>query len=77
MIIVSASLSINRVSTLGTCLSPRPSVGQLVDRSVCLFVGMSVRKVYWDKTAERIRMPFWLVSGIGRGMGVLDGGGYH
>jgi len=36
-------------------------------------VGLSVRKVYYDKTADCIRMPFGVVSGIGRGMGVLDG----
>jgi len=34
-----------------------------------------VRKVYCGKTAERIRMPFGVVSGVGRRMGVLDGGG--
>jgi len=27
------------------------------------------------KTADWIRMPFGLVSGVGRGMGVLDGSG--
>ena len=25
--------------------------------------------------AERIRVPFWVVSGVGRGMGVFDGSG--
>ena len=34
---------------------------------------MSVRKVYCDKTADSIRMPFGIVSRVGRGMGVLDG----
>jgi len=29
--------------------------------------------VYCGKTAERIRMPFEVVSGVGQGMGVLDG----
>ena len=38
-----------------------------------LCVCVSVRKVYCGKTAERIRMPFGMVSGVGRGMGVLDG----
>ena len=33
----------------------------------------SVRKVYRGKTAEWIRMPFGMVSDVGRGMGVLDG----
>jgi len=27
--------------------------------------------------ADWIWMPFWVVSGVGRGMGVLAGGGYH
>ena len=40
--------------------------------SVCLSV-LSVRKVYCGKTADWIRIPFWVVSGVGRGMGVLDG----
>jgi len=31
--------------------------------------------VYCGKTAEWIRMPFGVVSGVGREMGVLDGGG--
>jgi len=37
--------------------------------SVCL----SVRRVYYGKTADWIRIPFRVVSGVGRGMGVLDG----
>jgi len=39
--------------------------------SICL----SVRRVYCGKTAEWIRIPFGVVSGVDRGMGVLDGGG--
>jgi len=38
--------------------------------SVCLSVG---RKGYCGKTAEQIRMPFGVVNGVGRGMGVLNG----
>jgi len=38
-------------------------------------VGLSDRKVYCGKTDERIRMPFGMVSGVSRGMGVLDVGG--
>jgi len=34
-----------------------------------------VRKVYCGKTADCIRMPFGVVSGVGLGMGVLDRGG--
>jgi len=30
--------------------------------------------VYCDKTADLTQMPFKMVSGVGRGMGVLDGG---
>jgi len=41
--------------------------------SVCLSVCRSVRKVYCGKTAGWIRMPFGMVSGVGRGMGILDG----
>ena len=34
---------------------------------------MCVWKVYCGKTADWIIIPFGVVSGIGRGMGVLDG----
>ena len=41
-----------------------------------LSVGPSVRKVYCGKTAGWIRMPFVMVSVVGRGMsvGLLDWG---
>ena len=42
-----------------------------VCRSVCLW---SVWKVYCGKTADWIRMPFGMVSGVGWGMGVLKDG---
>jgi len=42
---------------------------------VCLSVCLCVRKLYCGKTAEWIRMPFGEVSGVSRGMGVLDGSG--
>jgi len=45
--------------------------------SVCLSVCRSVCNVYCGKTAEWIRMPFSMVSVVGRGMGVLDSGGDH
>ena len=54
-----------------TGLLPRPSVGLWV----CLSFGRSVWKVYCGKTVDWIRMPFGVVSGVGRGMGVLDVGG--
>ena len=53
--------------------SPGPSVGLSVGLSVCVYV----RKVYCGKTVDWIRMPFGMVSGVGRGMDVLDGGGDH
>jgi len=31
--------------------------------------------VYCGKTADWIQIPFEMVSGVGRGMGVLDGAG--
>jgi len=36
--------------------------------SVC----MSVWKVYCSKTADCIRMPFGMLSGVGGGMGVVE-----
>jgi len=48
------------VSTLGTGLSPAPSVG--------LPVGL--RKVYYGKMADLTWMLFGAVNGVGRGMGV-------
>ena len=52
-------------------LSPSPSV------CVYVSVGRSGRKVYCGKMAEWSRMPFGMMSGVGHGMGVLDGGGYR
>jgi len=46
----------------------------LVGLFVCLSIGLSVRNVYCGETAEWIRMLLGKVSGVGRGMGVLDGG---
>jgi len=60
--IASVGLSVNGVDLL-----PILSVGRLV--------GLSVWKVYCGKMAERIQMPFGVVSGVGRVMGALDGGG--
>ena len=34
---------------------------------------MSLWKVYCGKTADWIQMPFGVLSGVGQGMGVLDG----
>jgi len=53
---------------------PGPSIcSPSVGLSVCLSVCLSVRKVYCGKTADSIWMPFRVVSGVGRLMGVLDG----
>ena len=74
LIIVSTSLYISiasKVLLLRTCRLAHLCVCVCVSLSVCL----SVRKVYCGKMAERIRMPFQVVSGVGRGMGVLDGSG--
>ena len=49
-------------------LSPMPSVGLSL-------VGQSVRWVSCGKMADWIWMPFGVVSGVGRGMDVLDGSG--
>jgi len=43
------------------------SVGQLVGLPVCVW------KVYCGKMADWIRMLFGMVTGVGRGNGVLDG----
>jgi len=67
--IFSTSLSIVSVCAHGTDLSPNPPVGLCVSRSVSL----PVWKVYCGKMAEWIRMPFGMVSGVSRGMCVLDG----
>jgi len=45
---------------------------RLCHLSVCLSVCRSIRKVYCGQTADWIRMPFGVVSEVGRGMGVLD-----
>jgi len=41
--------------------------------SICRFV----RNLYCGKTAEWIRMSFRMMSGVGRGIGVLYGGDDH
>ena len=47
----------------------------IVAYPICRSVCLSVPKVYCGKTADWIRMPFGVVSGVGLGMGVLDFGG--
>jgi len=42
-------------------------------RSICLSVCVCVWKMYCGKTADWIWMPFGVVTGVGQGMGVLDG----
>jgi len=71
---------------LPQCKKPKIEIISRVDVSILarkrvglsprhLSVCASVRKVYCGKTADWIKMPFGVVSGVGRGMGVLDGGG--
>jgi len=57
----SLSVLYSERSAYVTDLSPRPSV--------------CVRKVYCGKTADWIRMPFGVMSGVRLGMSVLDAGG--
>ena len=40
-------------------------------------VYLTVRKLYCGKTAEWIWVPFGVLSTVGRGIDVLDGGGYR
>jgi len=54
-------ISIASIRSIEVEHSPRPSVG------------LSLWKAYCGKMAEWIRMPFGMVSGVGRGMGALDG----
>jgi len=77
--------SVRRLSNIfGTSLSSASTHGSLqvsrldhlshlsVCQSVCQSVCLSVC-LYYGKTSERIQMPFGMVSGVGRGVGVLDG----
>jgi len=64
--IISASLSINIVERDRSWYT-------LVAYPMCMSACVSVQKVYCDKTVDWIRMPFEVVSRVGRGMGVLDG----
>jgi len=62
--LISASLFISRAS------------GVLMLRNICLdHLCVCLSTVYCGKTADWIRMLFGVVSGVGQGMGVLDGGG--
>ena len=48
---------------------------RLMSRNIRRDICVCDCKVYCGKTADWIRMPFWVVSGVGLGMGVLDFGG--
>jgi len=48
-----------------------------VTEDVSQYVDLSVCKVYCGKTAEWTQVPFGMVSGVSRGMGLLDGAGYR
>jgi len=58
-----------------TCRLDRRSVRVSVSQSVGRLVCQSVQKVHCSKVAEWIQMSLGMVSGVGRGMGILDGGG--
>jgi len=61
LVLLAASLTINRAqSGILTELSPIP------------YIGRTVQKVYCGKMADWIRMLVRVVSGVGRGMGVLE-----
>jgi len=68
---VSLSINIASISINGVHLWPSPSVG------LCVYlpVALSIRKVYCGKMVDWIRMPFGMMSGVSRGMDVLDKGG--
>jgi len=74
-IVISMSLSINRASMRAylTDWLPSPSVGL----SVCWLICLSLRKVYCGKMADWIQVLLGVVSGVGRGIGVLDRAGDH
>jgi len=40
---------------------------------LCVSLSVTARKVYCSKMAEWFQMPFGMVSGVGRGIGVLTG----
>jgi len=64
--VVTVSLSVNITECKHSSCWP---VAYPICRSACL----SVQKMYCGKTADSSQMPFGVVSGVGRGMGVLDG----
>ena len=69
---VSASLPINIIER-------KHFWNRVVAYPICRSVGLSdicwsVQRVYCGKTADWIQMLFGVVSGIGQGMGLLDGG---
>jgi len=72
--VFSVLLSINIVSINAylTDLLPSPSVGLCVGLSVCQLVCLSGKCC--GKTADWMQMLLVLMSGVSRGMGVLDGG---
>jgi len=66
----SASLAVNIIDRKRSSLLVHNC--RLSHMSLCLSV--CPESVSW-KTADWIRVPFGVVSGVGRGMGVLDGSG--
>jgi len=56
----------------GKCYWNRTSE-PLIPSVIGLCVYLCVQKVYCGKTAVWIQMPFWVMSGVGRWMSVVDG----
>jgi len=70
---LNASLSVNRAERKRYWNRP---VASPICLSVCLCVCLSVcPEVYCGKMADWIQMLFGMVTGVGRGTGVLDEGG--
>ena len=68
---LAASLSVNASGCWNRVVAYSSS--DSICRTVCLSVWRSLRCLTCGKTADWIWIPFGVVSGIGRGMGVLDG----
>jgi len=72
-VVVVTDISRVAIQSIDTDLLPIPSVCL----SVCRSVGRSVWRVYCGvcgKMADWIWVPFGVVTGVGRGMGILDEG---
>ena len=71
--LAAAHLYVSSASLFFDIIERKRSWNRVVAYPVCRSVCRSVRKVYCGKTADLIWMPFRVVSGVSRGIGVLDG----